>query len=383
MNLFDTKNALKNSPHLRTLMVVASLLLTVLFTTNVQAREQWKGVEKIIAIGDVHGDYQQYLKILDENQLIDAELNWTGGKIHLVQLGDVVDRGPDSLLIMRHLKKLHRQAKKTKGYVHMLLGNHEVMNIKDDVRYVHPGEYKILINKDSQRKQQSYLSFVFASLLKANPALSENKSQKMSELSKQFPLGYVEHRFIWAKKGEFFEWAKRNNTVIKINRTLFTHGGISPHRELSPIKHINKEVKRVITSKQDPLDNLQTGNNGPLWYRGLATHSREKELEPLVRMLEHYDADSIVIAHTPTPGTVIPRFDGLVVMVDVGISAHYGARRANLIIEGSERYVMHRGSKVVLPTNTSDLLSYLETVSAKDPKPSPLLNAIDRLKLTD
>lgn len=362
------------------LPVLYAFLVLSAFTAQTQAREEWRDAKKIVAIGDLHGDYDQYLLILKDNDLIDEQLNWQGGKIHMVQMGDVVDRGPDSLKIMRHLKKLHKQAKKSKGYVHMLLGNHELMNVKDDLRYVHPGEYTALITRKSKDRQMSYLNLVFDSQALRDPDLLNHKEDKLSSLAKRFPLGYVEHRYIWAKKGEFFEWARRNNTVIKINRTLFTHGGISPHEAYLPLKKINSEIKKVLSTDRETSSSILTGDEGPLWYRGLAFNNSDIELEALKKMLAYYDADSIVIAHTPTPGTVIPRFNGLVVMVDVGIAKHYGKRRANLLIEGDKRSVIHRGNKFDLPESTEDLKNFLQNASLLDPIPSPLIKSIKKLK---
>ena len=75
----------------------------------------YPAVKKLVCIGDIHGDYEQYLTILRDSGLIDARLNWAGGKTHLVQMGDLPDRGPDSLKIMQHMKKLQKQARREKG----------------------------------------------------------------------------------------------------------------------------------------------------------------------------------------------------------------------------------------------------------------------------
>ena len=355
------------------------LLVCLQLPASLQAKETWQDVARIVAIGDLHGDYEQYLLILKDNNLLDAKLNWQGGKTHLVQLGDVPDRGPDSLKIMRHLKQLHKQARKAKGYVHALLGNHELMNITHDLRYVHPGEYSTLVTDKSAIYQAHYLERVFEFLLTQDPTLVDSKPQSMQELAIRFPKGFVEHRVMWAPKGEAFEWVKKNNAVIKINRTLFTHGGISPHQEFLPLKTINRRIRRVINDGLPTTSDLLSGEQGPLWYRGLARNSSEQELEQLKKMLEYYDADFIVIAHTPTPGAVMQRFDGRVVLVDVGLGEFYGTRRASLLIEGSNRSTIHRGHKISLPDSDQELLDYLVRLSKLDPDPSPLLMMIDRL----
>ena len=94
-----------------------SLLLTVGFFSACAstAKDVFKGVDRIVAVGDLHGDYDQYIKVLTTNGLVDEALRWAGGKTHFVQLGDVVDRGPDSNKIIRHLMKLEKEAKK-KGW---------------------------------------------------------------------------------------------------------------------------------------------------------------------------------------------------------------------------------------------------------------------------
>ena len=65
---------------------------------------RWQGVGKIVAVADIHGDFNHFVEILRGTELIDADMNWKGGKTHLVQMGDVVDRGPDAkkVLCFRH-----------------------------------------------------------------------------------------------------------------------------------------------------------------------------------------------------------------------------------------------------------------------------------------
>jgi len=345
----------------------ALVLLLIVATAAIPAygKDVWRNVERVVAIGDIHGDYEQYLTILKDNDLIDSQLNWTGGKTHLVQLGDLPDRGPDSLKVMRHMKKLHKQARKKKGYVHALLGNHEVMNVDGDLRYVHPGEYTILTNRKSAKLQQDYISRVIAYLDNKDPEALVLGEARRPALEETYPLGYVEHRRLWAPKGEFFEWLKGHNTVIKINRTLFVHGGLSPHQEPLALKAINNRVRKYLkTQVEDPI----VDNDGPLWYRGLAQNTAEVELEPLKAMLAHYDADTIVIAHTPTESQILPRLGRRVIQADVGLSRAYSGGRASLVIEGGEYYAIHRGERVMLPPDDKGKSAYLAKLSSIDNK---------------
>ncbi|MEZ4589074.1 MAG: metallophosphoesterase [Gemmatimonadales bacterium] len=97
--------------------------------------------ERIVAVGDVHGDFDRFVGLLRQAGVIDGKNRWIGGETHLVQTGDVLDRGPESRKVMDLLMALEEEAPKAGGRVHALIGNHEAMNILGDLRYVSAGEY--------------------------------------------------------------------------------------------------------------------------------------------------------------------------------------------------------------------------------------------------
>src|SRR5688500_8812710 len=107
--------------------------------------------QRIVAVGDLHGDYDAWIEIASRARLIDRRNRWAGGSAVLVQTGDITDRGPDSLKIIRHLMRLRAQARRSGGRVVVVLGNHEAMNMTDDLRYVHPGEFAAFATADSER----------------------------------------------------------------------------------------------------------------------------------------------------------------------------------------------------------------------------------------
>jgi hypothetical protein len=112
------------------------------------AQDSWTGVERIVAVGDIHGDYHQFVRVLRSAAVIDRQGNWIAGKAHLVQLGDVVDRGPDSRKAMDLLVRLENQAREQGGHVHALIGNQEAMNVYGDLHYVTNGELAAFRNDD-------------------------------------------------------------------------------------------------------------------------------------------------------------------------------------------------------------------------------------------
>ena len=110
--------------------------------------------QRIVAIGDLHGDHDAGRAIARATGLIDGRGRWSGGNATLVQMGDVVDRGPDSLKINRDLQKLQKEAPRRGGKVIALLGNHEAMMMTGDLRYVHPGELAAFGDAESKARRE-------------------------------------------------------------------------------------------------------------------------------------------------------------------------------------------------------------------------------------
>jgi hypothetical protein len=217
------------------------IFVILLISCNLEAaaKDVWKNVERVIAIGDLHGDYDQYRAVMMMAKLIDENGAWIGGRTHLVQTGDIPDRGPDSLRIIRELQSLKKAARRAKGYVHLLIGNHEAMNVYGDLRYVDTGEYQILVDEESLAKQTSYYDRFISHMVGNSPETMVDEAFK-SQWMDRYPLGYVEHRVLWQPGGEIAKWVDQNNTVIKINDILFVHGGINPHLPYLTIREINK-----------------------------------------------------------------------------------------------------------------------------------------------
>lgn len=115
---------------MRYLLPAAALItLTMMDVSAKTDKAVFDPVERIVAIGDVHGDFIKFRSALGIADLIDAKQNWKGGETHLVQLGDLPDRGPATRRIIELLRKLEKQAPRDKGRVHILIGNHDAMNM--------------------------------------------------------------------------------------------------------------------------------------------------------------------------------------------------------------------------------------------------------------
>ena len=367
--------------------ILFSILPAILITPVSRAQELppsvYEGVERIIAVGDIHGDFDQLIAVLRSAEVIDRKNRWIAGRTHLVQLGDLPDRGPDTLKVFEFLEKLESQAKRKRGRVHVLIGNHDAMNMWGRLNYVTPEEYEAFVTRNSERNRDyEYIETV--KWIKKNvpeeewPDFEDGFEQEWYAAR---PLGWIEHRWAWSPQGEIGEWVLGHLTVLKINDTLFLHGGLGPEFADLSIDEINLAVQTILQKSDGHRTIKNDPSVGELWYRGLALHPEETETEHLERLLEHFGVNRIVLGHTVTRGAIIPRFDGRVILADVGLTTYYGGRVACVLIEGERAWAIHRGVKIELPQSNEDVLPYLREVAALDPDPSPVLEEIQAREL--
>jgi hypothetical protein len=343
--------------------------------------ESWQGVERIVAVGDVHGSYSQFVTVLRQAGVLQPSKDkWAGGKTHLVQLGDVPDRAPDTRRILDLLMDLEKQAKKAGGMVHALIGNHEAMNMYGDLRYTIPEEFDSFRRSNSEEIRAEFWKMHEAELRDSGQS-AKLTVQYQREWEKQYPLGWFEHRYEFGPGGKYGKWIRNHNAVIRINDTLFLHGGISPKYSNRSVTEINDQIRRELADfKLLEGGGMAIDPEGPLWYRGLAIAPEDGLRTHVEALLASYGVKRIVVGHTPTSGAVIPRFDGRVLLADVGLSIPYGGRMACVVIEGEKVVAIHRGVPLPIPSASSDVLAYLKKAAETDPAPSPLTAAIRALE---
>lgn len=366
--------------HLWLSLLVGCVVLTGAPGSSQAAADEWQDVGRIVVVGDAHGDYDNFVAVLRQAGIINRRTNWNAGTTHLVQLGDVPDRGPDTHKIIQLLQKLERQAQRAGGHVHVLIGNHEAMNMFGDLRYVDPGEYSALRTRDSRRLRAEVYARDVERRKAEDPEFVADAAFR-AEWEQQVPLGMIEHRLAWRPGGEIGSWVLGHNAVIKINRSLFLHGGISPDVLGQGIASINAQIRAELETGVDVETALAISESGPLWYRGLAVGPEELESEHVDRILAFYDVDRIVIGHTPVVGTILPRFGGKVLVADVGLSAFYGGHQASLLLEGDRALTLQRGEPVPLPETEAEVLPYLQAVAALEPDLSELQELIHDLQI--
>ena len=312
---------------------------------------------RIVAVGDLHGDFSAWLDIARDAKLIDPANHWIGGKTVLVQTGDMVDRGADSLKIIRHLQQLNGEAKRAGGRVIVLMGNHEAMQVIGDYRYVTPGEYAAFADRQSKARRDA----AFAANAKVIIDYYHVKDASLSPKAiramwmTNTPLGKVEHDSAWAPAGELGRWVATLPAVAKVGDTLFVHGGISAKYALVPMDEINRRARAAILADDSTEEAIINDQMGPLWYRGLVLRGGDDGIpaagrptidNELAAALKGQGVKRLVIAHTPRLEGIGILHNGTLIQIDTGISRYYHGKLGWLEILG-DKLVPHAANRSV------------------------------------
>lgn len=347
----------------KTILILAVLVLASfahLYAVDTQC--VWTGIEKIIAVGDLHGDYKAFIKILKGTGLVDKKLHWIGRKTHLVQIGDVLDRGDYAKEIFDLLMKLEKEAEKAGGKVHMLIGNHEELNITG-LAFNREGEFTtrqlVSFLPDGYREKQVKK---FRKILGDNPTKKTGLDSSLdSDLMPFWENMLNEVRtdrrhparreYLNNFNKKYGKWILEQNAVIKINNIIFVHGGISEKFSKWELKRINNRLRLELEDLRRAAMNLTRPMiqdyqrkivyepDGPYWYRDFATKDQDDFKENVDRILSNLKAEYMVIAHTPRVIKTkedMQLFQGRIWIIDTGISESYrttmGGRLSALII---------------------------------------------------
>jgi Calcineurin-like phosphoesterase len=244
-------------------------------------KSEFSDVKKMFILSDIEGNFHALRTLLQANGVINEKLDWTFGTGHLVLTGDFFDRGIQVTEVLWLIYSLEEKAKADGGYVHFILGNHEIMNLSGDYRYVH----------------QKYMEN--AVLLKED------------------------YRNFFGTQSELGQWLRTKNVVEKIGDMLFAHGGISAAVNSSDISvsRINKLARPYYTDStfqyKDPKVELLYSEVGPFWYRGYYMDKAKASQSQVDSTLSLYKVKYIATGHTIVADTVSVHFNGKVFDTDV------------------------------------------------------------------
>jgi len=266
------------------------------------------GPDTILALGDLHADLDNALSAMKMLGVIDDAGHWAAGEATFVQTGDLTDRGPDSGPLIDLMQRLVPEAKAAGGEVVALLGNHEVMNLQGDLRYVHPGDY----------------------------------ATYGGEAARAAALG---------PSGDDGRFLRSLDTVAVVDGVAFVHGGVHPE-----VAKLGIETNDAVRSGIDTSPTPPLGAEGPLWYRGYVL-SPESEACPLLEgALAALGATRMVVGHTTRrTGKVESRCGGRLSVIDIGIADHYGAHLGGWRSDAGDARAIYPSGAIDLPDPPSSL----------------------------
>jgi len=336
------------------------LLILYLFSfssTSAMQQSHFKTQSAIYVIGDIHGAYNEILSTLKIAKLIDEQNNWSGGSAHFVSLGDILDRGPATKKVVDLFMKLQLQAEQAGGKFHVLLGNHEIMNLKGDLRYLSAGEIDEFAEQETyQQRSKAYQQFIKFHQLPDNKQVRKKFKQK-------YPAGYFSHLEDFSLMGKYGRWLLSLPFVIKINDQLFAHAGLSKQIEDNSVESLNLRLKSELLAyleswnyfldnnklsfdisfkereeylKKEPESKQKSAfiisqssqafsKQGPAWYRGNAICHPYFEQDILEEKLQYWDSKKLWVGHTTTARNDLQhRLSDKLQMMDTGmLNSHY------------------------------------------------------------
>lgn len=355
------------------------------------ANWQFEDVERVVAISDIHGAYDAMVTTLKKARVLADDLSWSGGKTHLVIVGDILDRGPQSRAAMDLLMRIEGEAQKAGGHVLVLIGNHESMILTGDMRYVSAPEYAAFAGDEDPEERARW----FAKYLQQQGG---NQDELRSKFDQAFPPGYFAMRRAFRADGHYGQWLLQKNVIGVVNGTAFVHGGLSPEIARIGIAGVNEGLQRELVEfvtvlatltdagillptdshydyaailgnympslAEDPalLQAIKTAirlngsellaPSGPLWYRSNVNCQTIIEEGRLAAVLEAIGVDRLVVGHTPTPNRqILQRFGGRLIEIDTGmLNFYYKGIGHALVLEGdSVAVVDEHGNKTDAP----------------------------------
>jgi hypothetical protein len=379
-------------------LLILSLFFCASFASA--ANYQFDTDGRVVAFADVHGAYDELIALLQEVNVIDGEENWSGGNTTLVSTGDLIDRGPGSRQVLELLMKLQQQAPGVGGAVRVMLGNHEVMVMSGDLRYVSAVEFAAFADEDTGAERETLLD----SFREGQPNLSEEEVRLRFE--KFYPPGFIGLQRAYAPDGHLGQWLMQQPLVIRVNDSLYMHGGISNEIAEMPLADINEnnmaelaEYLRLVESLRDSgvlarhidfwnrrlylnskaeavlavdkkarpawfeeflaLLELEKAfiftPESPIWYRGSAYCHPYEEAYNTERLLKRTGARQLVIGHTPHPQGALEQMEGLIIRLDTGmLKSVYRGRTTAMIQEGGRQYFHYLGSPEEAPAMVAE-----------------------------
>lgn len=268
--------------------------------------------ERLVAIGDIHGEISALRKALVKAGAIDDKDAWTGGKMTVVITGDFLDRGDDELAIMGLFDRLQPEAEASGGRLLVLLGNHEVINVQLQFWCVTPAGYR-----------------TFAKLVPEGTDLE-------AEQFKGFPPVQRPRAAVFQPGGVVAKRLARYPFFAIVGDTVFVHGGIHPDHARYGLDRINRELHEWMRGESETVNEKLVDRTSAVWLRDYSMDPDVQDCARLAEALKLIGAKRMVVGHS-IHDHVQSACDDQVWMIDTGMNAgFFGGPTEVLEIKGSE-----------------------------------------------
>lgn len=252
---------------------------------------------RVVAIGDLHGDFEATLGVLRLAGAVDANGKWVGQNLTVVQTGDQLDRGDGERKILDLFARLEQEAESAGGRFIVLNGNHEVMNVAGDFRYVTEGGFSSFADVTS-------------------PALPE-------QIAAQVPALMQGRATAFLPGGPYARALASRRIVVQVGETVFVHGALLEKHLDYGIDRMNRETSEWMRGVR-PQVPLLAADDAPVWSRLYSMDSDSKACAQLARVLLRMGAKRMVVGHTIQQHGITSACNDRIWRIDVGMADHYG-----------------------------------------------------------
>ncbi|MDX9720417.1 MAG: metallophosphoesterase [Myxococcota bacterium] len=295
---------------------------------------------RILALGDVHGDLEALQAALQLAGLLDAQGHWSGGESILVQTGDLLDRGDDEPEILALLSTLQAEAEAVGGRVLLLLGNHELMNVQNDLRYVTTDGFADYAGHAEQAIESE------RRVLHPRESSSEVGTRERADANagdgKHCPLSMRESErarcLAFRPGGELARRLAESPVIAQVGESVFVHGGLLEAHLDYGIARINEETQAYLLGERAEPGEMMSSRQSPLWVRDWGQD--QVDCKALHALLGRLGARRMVIGHTVQAEGINQRCDGALWRIDAGLSAYYGRKLELLELVGERADVL-------------------------------------------
>ncbi len=303
------------------------------------------GAARVVAIGDLNASWSAWTTITQGLGLITESGGWSGADTHLIQLGDVFNRGPGARRYFQELPELQRQAAQAGGRITQLLGNHEVLTVLGVEAWCTADEYLAWATEEERAawpgrvaERNSYLLAV------PPPGIVLPLAPQLEAWKALNAPGRAAMRADLGPEGQVGALVRSLPLAVVDQGCLFTHAPLTPRWARLGLDGLNERVARAWQEAAPfyralPRKGLFRATQGPLWNRQLAVKETTRERRQVARTLALLGVDRMVTGHTQTeslpggsPGEILGRHQDRLWCIDVSLGA---ARPAALVIDDS------------------------------------------------